>query len=139
MPWARIGHCGHSTTAGDTFEFQLGIQYLKLVCGEVPKGCELGIMCEEFDGMEVGEIVELPSGVGLSWDSTKISNAPWEYVSRCQTALSIFHEAVDWFAIHPEAVNEKIRKSAEPRDELQEPEDGTTDDGEVESGRNRPV
>jgi hypothetical protein len=134
MPWISIGQCGHSTTAGDTFEFQLGIEYLKLVCGEVPEGCELGVMWEEFDGMKVGETVSLPSGVGLCWDDTEISDAPYDYVSRCEIALGIFHEAVDWSAIRPEVVNEEFRKSEEPPEELREAEDETTDAGGAGSG-----
>jgi hypothetical protein len=115
MPWIKIGNCGHSTTPGDTFEFQLGIEYLKLVCGEVPEGCELGIMREEFDGMGIGEVVDLPSGIGLCWDDTEITNAPWKYISQCETALRTFHEAVNWYDIHPEAVNRSLSKTADSR------------------------
>jgi hypothetical protein len=93
MPWVSIGHCGTSESPGDTFEFELGIEYLKLVCGEVPEGCELGVMWREFDGIKVGEVIDLPAGVGLLWDDTKILGAPWEYISRCETALSIFGSA----------------------------------------------
>lgn len=134
MPWVMIGDCGDSATPGDTFEFELGIEYLKLVCGEVPEGCELGVMREEFDGMKVGEIVDLPSGVGLCWDDTEIPDAPYDYISRCETALRIFHESVNWSAVHPDAVNEEVRKSEEPADELQAPKDDTADGEELESG-----
>jgi hypothetical protein len=128
MPWVSIGHCGHSTTPGDTFEFELGIEYLKLVCGEVPESCELDVMWQEFDGTKTGEIVDLPAGVGLAWDDTIIPDAPWDYMSRCRTALEIFDEAVDWAAIHPEAVNRQIQESEADPNEMQEQEDDTFDE-----------
>jgi hypothetical protein len=131
MPWESIGDCGHSTTPGDTFEFKLGIEYLKLVCGKVPKGCELGVMWRDFDGMEYGEIISLPSEVGLFWDANEISDAPWEYISRCETALSIFHESVNWCAIHPDAVNAQIRENEASNDADEELEDDMGEDSDT--------
>ena len=125
MPWESIGHCGSSTSSGDTFEFELGFEYLKLVCGKVPEGCELGVMWSEFDGIKIGQVIDRPAGVGLLWDDTEIPDAPWDYISRCETALSIFDEAVDWPVIHPEAVNGQTYENEEA------PENDAVDDGEI--------
>jgi hypothetical protein len=134
MPWVSIGHCGTSASPGDTFEFELGIEYLKLVCGEVPEGCELGVMWREFDGIKVGEVIDLPAGVGLLWDDTKILDAPWDYISRCEIALSILDESVNWSAIHPDAVNEQIRENETSDDAENAPEDDLSADSETGSG-----
>ena len=115
MPWVKIGDCGHSTKPGETFEFELGIEYLKRVCGEVPEGCELGVMWGEFDGGKDGEILDLPSGVGLAWDDNVIEAAPWDYLNRCEKALKTFDESVNWSAIHPDAINKLPRKGSSSR------------------------
>jgi hypothetical protein len=136
MPWEKIGDCGLLRWPSDRewtlAELRMGIEYLARVCGEVPEGCELDIMWQEFDAGNAGEITECPS-VGLAWDDTEIEDAPWDYIDRCEAALSIFDEAVNWAAIHPDAVNEQIREN-EAADDAERALDGdASDERETES------
>jgi hypothetical protein len=70
-------------------EVIIGVQYVKLICGEPPAGCRFGVMWHEHDSGEYAT-------VGLFWEPLEVSDAPWDYISRAEDALSRFHESVDW-------------------------------------------
>ncbi len=104
MPWESIGDCGDGQVPKETdwlvFELQMGIMYLKQVCGGPPKGYELVLMWHTHD------YGDYPT-IGISWeDSTR--DAPWEYIQKCEIALSEFDSAVNWDKIKPEIVRERF-------------------------------
>ncbi len=102
MPWENIGECGGGSTrewAAGTVE--IVIHYIELVCGSPPPGCELGVMWHEH------ECGDYPTA-GLCWDPCVRSDPPWEYISRCEKALEIFDESVEWSEINPDRVREKL-------------------------------
>lgn len=109
MSWEYIG----SLTSGNLPDdrawilttLQMGILYLERVCGEPPAGCELGIMWQEH------ELGDYPS-IGLTWDFNETMRMfpPEEYIARCQYALEIFDQAVDWSEIEPAAIAGKFRQ-----------------------------
>ncbi len=84
MPWESLGSCG----SGD-IGLRLAILYLAHVCGEPPPGCELDVMWHDH------ELGNYPT-IGVCWDPYVRTEAPWEYISHCEIALSIFDEAVDY-------------------------------------------
>jgi hypothetical protein len=92
MPWEEIGECGGADlTERDRMiaEVKLGVQYVKLICGPPPQGCKIDAMWHEHDSGEYAT-------VGLFWDPLQISDAPWDYISRAEHALSRFDDSVDW-------------------------------------------
>ena len=122
MPWEHIGDCGASQIPHEEgwvlFQLQMGIDYLKHVCGDPPPGCELGVMWHEH------ELGEYPA-VGLCWEFPAAHDAPWDYIARCEIALEAFNGAVNWSDIHPDVVREQFSE-----DEIDEgmDEDGDEDD-----------
>jgi hypothetical protein len=107
MPWEDIGGCGDGQLPQDrewlVCQLEIGIRYLRFVCGEPPKGCELGVMWHEHD------ICDYPS-IGVCWDvgQAESLDAPWEYIEECRVALETFDEVVRWSEIDPQAVRERI-------------------------------
>jgi hypothetical protein len=74
-------------------ELEIGICYIRHVCGDPPQGFELEVLWREH------ELGGYPM-IGLSWNGP--SDAPEEYISRAERALNRFNEAVEWSAIEPE-------------------------------------
>ena len=101
MPWENIGDCGNGQLPHErewiVFCLEMGIAYLRYVCGAPLPGCELGIMWHEH------ELSDYPS-IGLLWEYPEQTDVPWEYVSRCETALRIFDEAISWSEIDPTTI-----------------------------------
>ncbi len=98
MPWEHIGDCGNGRIPEDhdwiIFCLELGISYLKQVCGDPPNGCKLGVMWDEH------ELGDYPS-IGLHWEGSTPPDAPWDYIDRCESALRLFDRAVEWSMIYP--------------------------------------
>lgn len=107
MPWESIGSCG----TGSVVQLRMAILYLCQVCGEPPLGCELDVLWNEHD------LGDYPT-IGVSWDPTVRSDAPWKYINRCEAALAIFDEAVEWSEIHPDQVREKLEAKEEGNSHL---------------------
>ena len=114
MPWENIGDCGSGQLPNDrdwiVHCYEMAVSYLKFILGDPPEGCELGIMWHEH------ELGDYPS-VGVHWDSPQ-SDAPWEYINKCETLLMKFDEAVNWYDISPDRVYEDI-------DELEDDDNDT--------------
>lgn len=74
MPIEDIGECDIGQMAWDrdwiVFQLEMGINYLKHVCGPPPPGCELEVMWHEHD------LGEYPS-IGLYWDASVQYDVPW--------------------------------------------------------------
>lgn len=89
MSWESIGDVGTGQLPGDEgwIEFcqNLGIQYIKLVCGEPPDGATLGIMSHDHD---LGSY----TSIGVYSDYS----TPTDYISACENALEVFDSAVSW-------------------------------------------
>ena len=104
MPWEDIGDCGDGQVPHETEWIvcclQMGIVYLRHVCGEPPDGCALDILWHDH------EIGSYPT-IALHWDNPQ-TDAPWEYISRCETALDAFNAAVSWSNINPATVQESL-------------------------------
>ncbi len=104
MAWEHIGDCGDGQIPYERewliCQLELGISYLLDVCGEPPKGYELGIMWHEHD------LGDYPT-IGISWHG--LEEAPWEYIQRCTIALEAFDEAIDWSRISPDSVHERFQ------------------------------
>ncbi len=121
MPWENIGECGRADLRDRerlVAEIELGIQYVRLICGDPPTGCEVDVMWHEHD---FGEYAT----VGLSWDPLEISDAPWDYISRAEEVLSRFHESVDWSPLSEQDEDEEA--------ELDDDENEDEDDGDAEN------
>jgi len=97
MPWEHVGDCGTGQLPDDLdwvlHCYETAVTYLSFILGDPPAGCELGIMWHEY------ELGKYPS-VGVNWDFPQ-SDAPWEYIRNCESLLSNYNEAIDWFAISP--------------------------------------
>src|SRR3954454_21523443 len=112
MPWENIGECGWTDLRERkrmVAEVEIGVRYVKLICGEPPPGCEVDVMWHEH---ELGEYAT----VGLLWNRLEIGVPPWGYMSRAENVLSRFNDSVDWSP-----------SSEEDEDEL---EDDEVDDGD---------
>ena len=86
---------------------EMGIVYLRHVCGEPPEGCDLDILWHDH------ELGNYPT-IGLRWDHPQ-TDAPWEYISRCETALDAFNEAVSWSQINPANMEDVFEANANAR------------------------
>lgn len=109
MPWEDIGSCGDGQMPDErdwvVTQLELGIRYLKHVCGPPPAGCELGIMWHEH---ELGDYTT----IGLFYECG--DEPPCDYVSSCESVLLAFDEAIDWSAIHPERIRERALELSAP-------------------------
>lgn len=124
MPWEEIGDISTGSMPGDAGWIEWGQQfarsYISLVCGEPPPGAELGVMSHDH---ELGSYISL----GVWYDY----GAPWDYVHRCERALSAFDDAVDWCALTKHIETEWAADA-----EKVEAEDGEDDeDGDAEGDR----
>lgn len=94
-----------------TLQLELAVVYIKGVCGEPPKGCEVGLMWGEND---YGDYAT----VGVWWDSQQQQEASRDYIAKAEVALRMFDDAVRWRDLDPEAVQERF-----PKDRIEEPKD----------------
>lgn len=89
MSWESIGSVDTGQLPGDEswIEFcqNLAIQYVKLVCGELPPGATLGIMSHDHD---LGSYTSI--GVYSEYSTSS------DYISACENALDVFNSAVSW-------------------------------------------
>ena len=113
MPWENIGSCGIGEMPDDRAwiieNYSMALSYLKFVLEEPPEGCELDVMLHEH------ELGDYPS-IGIFWDEPQI-NPPWGYINKCTRVLEIFDEAIDWLAIEPGSISEKLEDLNEDEDE----------------------
>jgi|SRR5215468_379515 len=113
MPWEHIGNCGYAQVPHEREWMEccmeLGIVYLRHVCGDPPPGCEIDIMWHEH---EFGNYAT----IGLLWGDPQ-TDVPWEYVNRCETALAAFHEAVSWSEINPTTIQGLFETDKTDKDE----------------------
>jgi hypothetical protein len=80
MPREIIGECGCSQERSEAvYETEVGIRYLKRVCGEPPPGMDLRVGWGESDSGEYPIIV-------LVWDDP-MRGTPLEYIIKCHEAL----------------------------------------------------
>lgn len=105
----NIGECGIGQMPGDRdwiiVQLELGICYLKAVLGPPPKRCKLEVIWHEH------ELGDYPS-IGLTWNQGELGERERNYIARCDVALSIFNEAVDWSAIDISNVEIKLKQVA---------------------------
>jgi hypothetical protein len=102
MPWEHIGDCG--VPGGESWmrvQLELAVAYIREVCGEPPKGCEVGLMWQDTDYGPAATI-------GLCWDRTKVSDAPSDYIANAEVALRAFDDAISWRKLDPELVREQF-------------------------------
>lgn len=97
-------------------EVRLGVQYVKLICGEPPAGCRVGVM---WHGHNSGEYAT----VGLFGEPLQISDAPWGYISRAEDALSRFDDSVDWSPLSEQDDDDEVEHDEDEEDEGDEDED----------------
>ena len=119
MPSELIGECGDVDAADRermVAEVDLGCKYVVLVCGEPPAGCKVGLMWHEHD---LGSYAT----VGLCWNPSVRSDAPWEYISRAETAIFRFSTAVDWRPIPYDEDDDNDEPDDDEEDEDDESED----------------
>lgn len=113
MPWENIGSCGIGDISDDRAwiieNYNMALSYLKFVLEPPPEGCSLDIMWQEH------ELGDYPS-IGLFWDETQL-DPPWDYLNRCTRALEIFDDAIDWYAISPDSIAEKLSELDEEEDD----------------------
>ena len=96
MPRESIGSCGCAQFPDKDWivaELELAICYIRHACGAPPPGYELDIIWHEHD---LGEYAT----VGITWDGP--CDAPWDYISRAESALQRFDQAVAWSELSPE-------------------------------------
>jgi len=121
VPSESIGECGGAQYPDKdwiTAELELGICYIRHACGESPDGYELEILWHEHDAGEYATI-------GITWEGP--ADAPWDYMSRAERALSRFDEAVSWSELEPE-----------PEEDADE-EDSGDDEDDREEGSAQPA
>jgi hypothetical protein len=113
MPWEDIGDCGDGQVPHETDWIvcclEMGIVYLRHVCGEPPEGCDLDIMWHDH------ELGNYPT-IGLLWKDPQ-TDAPWKYISRCETALDAFNNAVTWSEINPSTIQDSFETNGGGEDE----------------------
>jgi hypothetical protein len=82
-------------------QISMAVIYLHCVCGEPPAGYKLEETWHECDMGGVGQTTTY-SLLSLTWDEPfDILDEGWDYIERCNTALEIFNEAIDWQSIRP--------------------------------------
>jgi len=84
MPTELIGEFGTPDAEREWIvaECRLAIQHLKKVCGEPPPEMKLEIQWQEHELGEYPVIV-------LSWEDA-MRGAPWDYIARCENALTAY-------------------------------------------------
>jgi hypothetical protein len=93
----------------------MGIVYLRHICGEPPDGCDLDILWHDH------ELGNYPT-IGLLWNEPQ-TDAPWDYISQCETALEVFNMAVPWSKINPTALEDVLEGNARLRSSPNEDEE----------------
>jgi hypothetical protein len=109
MPTEIIGEFGTEGAEREWIvaECKLAIEHLKKNCGEPPPEMRLVIQWQEH------ELDEYPLIV-LAWEDA-MRGAPWEYISRCEEALTAY-EAGEEPPRWPAASDYEIDDPAEPDD-----------------------
>lgn len=114
MPWESIGDCGDGQLPHErewiVFCLEMGIAYLRHICGAPSSGCEIGIMWHEH------ELSDYPS-IGLLWEYPEQTDALWKYINQCETALAIFDDAIAWSEINPAVIQEAFAPDITDEDE----------------------
>jgi hypothetical protein len=84
LPIEMIGQFGTPGADSERLvaEGKLTIRHVKLICGDPPPEMELEIVSQEH------ELGQYPV-IGLVWDDPK-RGTPWNYISRCEAALTAF-------------------------------------------------
>lgn len=104
MPWEYITDSVYGNWPEDSswMECQAKIvaEYLKLVCGDPPIGCHIGLTTKEHD------LGDYPI-IGLYWGELGEYHPPMDYVVRCQNVCGVFLSSIDWDAIDPIKIREK--------------------------------
>jgi hypothetical protein len=123
MPWENVGGCGDGQIPDQRgwvlCQLELGIRYLRCVCGEPPKGYELDVMWHEHD------TCSYPS-IGIRWEAEEAGSfdAPSEYIERCRLAVEAFDGAVSWAEINPQVIQEQINDEIGVREDADENSEG---------------
>jgi hypothetical protein len=106
MPTEIIGEFGTPGANSEWLEAeaQLAIRHVKKICGDPPPEMKLEIVWREH------ELGNYPT-IGLVWDDP-MRGTPWNYISRCEAALTAFENA-------PRVDDASVRSE----DELNEPFD----------------
>jgi hypothetical protein len=115
-----IGCCGHGQWPDRErieFELDLDISILRLLCDQEPRGTTLEIIWHEHDSGQYAEIC-------LGWEQGSLDDREWEYITRCERALTDLNESVDWAALW----EARLRLQAEPSslDDVVDSEDDPT-------------
>lgn len=84
MPFEMIGEFGTPGADSEWIEAQgvLAIKHLKEICGEPPPEMELEIVWQDH------ELGQYPV-IALVWEDP-FRGVPWNYISRCEAALTAF-------------------------------------------------
>jgi hypothetical protein len=96
--------------------YEFATAHLKRVCGEPPTGYTLENIYHEYESIS-GDIIPVPS-LGITWEGR--TEAPWGYIEKCQIALQILTDAIDWSAIQPENVQEEFPEEEDDDDDWDE-------------------
>jgi hypothetical protein len=93
MPAEVVGEFGTPGAELEWLQAQgtLAIRHLQRICGDPPPEMELEIVWQEHD------LGTYPT-IALTWEDG-MRGAPWQYISRCQTALAAYEdgeEAPSW-------------------------------------------
>lgn len=119
MPWENIGDCGDGQVPRDedwiVCCLEMGIVYLHHICGDPPDGCELNIFWHDH------ELGNYPT-IALLWGEPQ-TDAPWDYISQCETALGAFNAAIPWSQINPTAMEDLLETNARLRSSTTEDEE----------------
>ena len=99
MSWELVGSCGN----GQSWQLQIGLAFLSSIFEE-PEGCELDIMYTDYEFSD-GTLGAYGS-IGLSYDN-RVDRIE-QFASRCQNALSVFSDHVDWSKLAPETLAERF-------------------------------
>jgi len=94
----------------------MAISYLNFVMSP-PDGCEFGVMWHEHD------FGEYPS-LGLYWGEP-LSDAPWNFIHKCEVLLERFNEAISWHEIDPEAISDDLEDFEEEEEEVDDNDEYT--------------
>jgi hypothetical protein len=90
MPWESIGSTNTGEMPGDEswilWSLEVALQYVSLVCGEPTGGTRLKIMWHEHD------LGTYPS-LGVYYEG----DPPWDYINRCEAALTTLNNSVSWY------------------------------------------
>lgn len=112
MTWETLGEFGDGQIPDErdwiVACYEFAIAHLHRTCGEPPEGYKIGLQWHEH---EYGSYPTL----GISWDG--FDDSPWEYMEKCEIALQILQESINWGAIQPDSIQDEFPEENDWEDE----------------------